>query len=88
MMPSRSNPKNVFWPNLGVGPSFQFLDIPAYACGLKLGAALTLSQNPNFMIASKFNEQMALLRDFGVGRHDLINKKANSSKFYRINYIY
>jgi hypothetical protein len=35
--------KKVFSPNLCVRPSFQVLDILEYACGLKLGPALTLS---------------------------------------------
>jgi hypothetical protein len=39
-------------PNLCVRPSFQVLDILEYACGLKLGPALTLSQNPFFEMAS------------------------------------
>jgi hypothetical protein len=45
---SRSHLKKVFCPNLCVGPSFQLLDILEYACGLKLGPALTLCQNPIF----------------------------------------
>ena len=49
---SRSHLKNVFWPNLCVGPSFQVLDILQYACGLKRGPALILNQNPLFEIAS------------------------------------
>ena len=44
----RSYPKKVFWPNLCVGSSFQPLDILKYACGLKLGPALSLNQNPIF----------------------------------------
>jgi len=51
---SRSNLNKFFWLNICVGPSFQFLGILAYACGLKLGPALlscnlrqeTLGQNP------------------------------------------
>ena len=42
-----------FWPNLGVGSSFQVLDILEYACGLKLDSALILNQNPFFEMASK-----------------------------------
>ena len=49
----RSYLKKVFFPNLCVRPSFQVLDILEYACGLKLGPALTLSQNPIFEMASK-----------------------------------
>jgi len=81
MMPSKSYRKNVVWPNLGVGSSFHILDIRKYACGLKLGSALTLSQNPIFEIAFSFQPQMALLHDFGVGRHDL--NPQNSSLFLR-----
>jgi hypothetical protein len=49
----RSYLKNVFWPNLRVGPSFQLLEILEYACGLNLGPALILNQNPIFEMASK-----------------------------------
>ena len=49
---SRSYLKKVFWPNLRVGASFQVLDILEYACGLKLGPALILNQNPFFEMAS------------------------------------
>ena len=49
---SRSYRKKVFWPNLGVGSSLQVLDILEYACGLKLGPALILNQNPFFEMAS------------------------------------
>ncbi len=38
----RSYLKNVFWSNLGVGPSLQVLEILKYVCGLKLGPALIL----------------------------------------------
>ena len=48
----RSYLKKVFWPNPCVGTSFQVLDIHEYACGLKLGPALALNQNPNFEMAS------------------------------------
>jgi hypothetical protein len=51
-MDTRSYLKKVFFPNLCVRPSFQLLDILEYACGLKLGPALTLSQNPIFEMAS------------------------------------
>ena len=37
-----------------VGTSFQLLKILWYVCGLKLGPALTLSQNPNFEMASSY----------------------------------
>jgi hypothetical protein len=63
-----SHLKNVFWPNIFVGASFQILDIQQYACGLrptksigsggkssnagKLGPAAILNQNPNFETAS------------------------------------
>jgi hypothetical protein len=44
--------KNVFWPNIFVGASFQILDIQQYASGLKLGSAAILNQNPIFEIGS------------------------------------
>jgi len=53
---SKSYLKKVFFPNLCVRPSFQVLDILEYACGLKLGPALTLSQNPIFEMASNVRE--------------------------------
>ncbi|MBW1727416.1 MAG: hypothetical protein JRJ62_07480 [Deltaproteobacteria bacterium] len=40
----RSYLKKVFFLNFCVRPSFQVLDILEYACGLKLGPALTLSK--------------------------------------------
>jgi hypothetical protein len=49
---TRSYLKKVFWPNLGVGSSLQVLAILKYACGLKLGPALILNQNPFFEMAS------------------------------------
>jgi len=39
-------------PNIFVGASFQILDIQQYACGLKLGPAAILNQNPIFETAS------------------------------------
>ena len=48
----RSHLKNAFWPNICVGFSFQVLDILEYVCGLKLGPALILNQNPIFEMAS------------------------------------
>jgi len=48
----RSYLKKVFWLNLGVGSSLQVLDILEYVCGLKLGPALILNQNPFFEMAS------------------------------------
>ena len=65
---SRSHLKNVFWPNIFVGASFQILDIQQYASGLrptkimgsggksrlagKLSPAAILNQNPIFETAS------------------------------------
>ena len=49
---TRSHLKKVFWPNICVGALFQVLDIQKYACGLKLGPALILNQNPFFEMAS------------------------------------
>jgi len=48
----RSYLKKAFWPKLGVEPSRQVLDILEYACGLKLGLALTLNQNLFFEMTS------------------------------------
>ena len=44
----RTHHKNVFWPNIFVGASLQILNIQQYACGLKLGPAAILNQNPIF----------------------------------------
>ena len=44
--------KNVFWPHIFVGDSFQILDILQYASGLKLSPAAILSQNPIFEMDS------------------------------------
>ena len=52
---TRSYLKKVFWPNLGVGSSFQVLDILEYACGLKLDSALILNQNLFFEMASNYH---------------------------------
>jgi hypothetical protein len=49
---TRTHLKNVFWPNIFVGASFQILDIQQYACGLKLGPAAILNQNPIFEMGS------------------------------------
>jgi len=51
-MPTRTYLKNVFWPNIFVGASFQILDNLQVACGLKLGRAAILNQNPIFEIGS------------------------------------
>jgi len=48
----RSYLKKVLWPNFCVGPLLQLLGILQYACGLKVGPALNLNQNPFFEIAS------------------------------------
>jgi hypothetical protein len=50
---TKTHLKNVFWPNIFVGASFQILDIQQYASGLKLGPAAILNQNPIFEIGSK-----------------------------------
>ncbi len=65
---SRSHLKNVFWPNIFVGASFQILDTQQYASGLrptkitgsggksrfagKRGRAAILNQKPIFGMAS------------------------------------
>lgn len=48
----RSRFKIIFLTKLGVGPTFQALDMLLYACGLKLGPALILNQNLNLETAS------------------------------------
>jgi hypothetical protein len=48
----RTHLKNVFWPNIFVGASFQILDIQQYASGLKLRPAAILNQNPIFEMGS------------------------------------
>jgi hypothetical protein len=55
----RTHLKNVFWPHIFVGASFQILDIQHYACGLKLGPAAILNQNPIFEMGS--NIQFAFI---------------------------
>jgi hypothetical protein len=42
-----------FPPFGGIGASLQILDIQQYACGLKLGPAAILNQNPIFEMDSK-----------------------------------
>jgi len=49
----RTHLKNVFWSHIFVGASFQILDIQQYACGLKLGPAAILNQNPIFVMGSR-----------------------------------
>ena len=51
---SSSYSGKVFWPPAfgGIGASFQLLEIPMYSCGLKLGSASILNQNPFFEMAS------------------------------------
>jgi hypothetical protein len=41
----------------GLEASFQILDNQQVACGLKLGSAAILNQNPIFEMASNTNEQ-------------------------------
>jgi hypothetical protein len=57
----RSYLKKAFWPNLGVGTSSQVLDILEYACGLRLGPALILNQNPFFEMASSKVSQNTII---------------------------
>ena len=62
-MRNRTHLKKVFWPKLGVGRSYQILEIPAVftthgigfagTSGLIFAAALILNQNPFFEIDSK-----------------------------------
>ncbi|MDJ0803402.1 MAG: hypothetical protein QNI97_11045, partial [Desulfobacterales bacterium] len=48
----RSYLKKVFCSHIGVGRSFQILEIPMYSSGSKLAAALIWNQYPNFEMAS------------------------------------
>jgi len=50
---TRTHLKNIFWPKLFVGASFQILDIQQYASGLKLGPAAILNQNLIFDTGSR-----------------------------------
>jgi hypothetical protein len=59
---NRSLLKKVFWPNFGVMPSLQILNIPVYACGLKLRPALILNQNPFLRLFIGATRQIAQLR--------------------------
>jgi len=43
----RSYLKNVFWPHIFVGASFQILDNQQVACGLKLGPAVCIAAKPS-----------------------------------------
>ena len=45
-------------------PSRAPADVLQYACGLKLGSALTLEQNPNFEMASYQSDSICNLSDF------------------------
>jgi hypothetical protein len=51
----RSHLKNVFCPNFCVEISFQLLEILQYVCGVKLGPASNLNQNPIFEMASRYS---------------------------------
>jgi hypothetical protein len=42
----RTHLKNVFWPHIFVGASFQILDNHQVACGLKLGSAPRVPAKP------------------------------------------
>jgi hypothetical protein len=53
---NRTHLKNVFWPNIFVGASFQILDNQQVACGFKLGPAAIWNKNPIFESASIDNE--------------------------------
>jgi len=62
---NRSYLKNVFWPNVFVGASFQILEILKYSSGLKLSPAAILNQNPILeMASSNFSERCKLLLGF------------------------
>ena len=55
---TRTHLKNAFWLNIFVGASFQILDNQQVACGLKLGPAAILNQNPIFKIGSINNRKI------------------------------
>jgi hypothetical protein len=61
---NRTQLKNVFWPNIFVGASFQILNIQQYASGLKIGPAAILNQNPIFEMGSKKINEPVYGNDF------------------------
>jgi hypothetical protein len=63
---TRSYLKNVFWPHIFVGASFQILDNPRVACGFKLGPAAIWNQNPIFEMASNYQLLASGLRLLAV----------------------
>ena len=71
---TRSPLKNVFWPNLFVGPSFQILEILQYSSGLKLVSAVTLNQNPIFERASEALSIQVLLKGTLLRKSDPVTK--------------
>jgi len=63
---TRTYLKNVFWPHIFVGASFQILDNQQVACGFKLGPAAIWNQNPIFEMASNINFVLSCFRVFVV----------------------
>ena len=60
----RTHLKNVFWPHIFVGASFQILNNQEVACGLTLGPVAILNQNPIFEMGSRYlkGESEAIVR--------------------------
>ena len=75
----RIYPKNAFWLNIFVGASFQILDIQQYACGLKLGPAAILNQNPIFEMDS--NPTFRLMK-YKYGCHLFLSSSFNSTGLF------
>jgi hypothetical protein len=80
---NRSYLKNAFWTNICVGFSFQDLDILEYACGLKLGPALSLNQNTIIEMASIKNTVVYVRIKAGLVLEDKAKKRGlmNSIKY-------
>ncbi len=58
---STSYLKEIFWFNFFVGSGFQILNTREYACGLQLGSALILNQNPFFEMPCIHQETAAVI---------------------------
>jgi hypothetical protein len=64
----RTHLKKVFYPNLGVGYGFLFLNIQAYACGLKPLPAYIFNQNPFFETGSIAHHPVMTFQDIVVAK--------------------
>jgi len=58
----------VFSPDIGVEPSSHVLDIPEYACGLRLGLALITNENPHLETASDVQLKIVFWPQLSVER--------------------